>query len=163
MTVISRKCLAIVSASIVTVALALVVIIWRMHASDGVESALPSSSDSQSALPAAAISAPVNMQKLVGQWLRTDSSYIIEIHEVGPDGTLRAGYYNPRAINVSAAKVEEKNGALEVFVELHDAGYPGSNYTLNYDARNDVLEGTYFQATMRQNFDVTFMRMPAER
>jgi hypothetical protein len=103
------------------------------------------------------------MQKLVGQWLRTDSSYIIEIHEVGPDGTLRAGYYNPRAINVSAAKVEEKNGALEVFVELHDAGYPGSNYTLNYDARNDVLEGTYFQATMRQNFDVTFMRMPAER
>jgi hypothetical protein len=163
MEAISRKRLAIASASIVAVAVVLVVIIWRMNASDGAESALPSSSDSQSSSPGAAISAPVNMQRLVGRWLRTDSPYVIEIREVSPDGTLRAGYYNPRPINVSAAKVEEKNGALKVFVELHDAGYPGSNYTLDYNPRNDVLEGTYFQATMRQNFDVTFMRMPEER
>ena len=163
MKVISRKRLTIASASIVTVAVLSVVIIWRMNASDSAESALPSSSDSQSPSPAVAISAPVHMQKLVGRWLRTDSPYIIEIREVSPDGTLRAEYYNPRPINVSAAKVEEKDGALEVFVELHDAGYPGSNYTLDYNPRNDVLEGTYFQATMRQSFDVTFMRMPAER
>ena len=113
--------------------------------------------------PVEAVSEPVNMQKLVGRWLRTDSPYVIEIREVSPDGTLRAGYYNPQPINVSVAKVENKNGTLQVFVELHDAGYPGSNYTLNYNPQSDALEGTYFQATLRQNFNVAFMRMLAER
>ena len=162
MKVILRTRLAIALALIVIVGVG-GILFWRMNASDDTESASRGSPSSQSPSPDVAVSAQVNMQKLVGQWLRTDSPYIIEIHEVGPDGTLRAGYYNPRPINVSVAKVEEKNGALKVFVELHDAGYPGSNYALNYNTRNDVLEGTYFQATMRQNFDVTFMRMPAER
>jgi len=100
------------------------------------------------------------MQKLVGQWMRTDSPYVIEIHEVSPDGTLRAGYFNPRPINVAAAKAQNKDGKLQVFVELRDTGYtgyPGSTYTLNYDPKEDALKGTYFQATMQQNYDVAFM------
>ena len=76
---------------------------------------------------------------------------------------MRAGYYNPQPINVSAAKVEDKNGTLQVFAELHDAGYPGSNYTLDYSPQNDALGGTYFQATLQQNYSVSFVRMPAER
>lgn len=103
------------------------------------------------------------MQKLLGRWLRTDSPYVIEILEVSPDGTLRAGYFNPRPINVAAAKVENKSGTLEVFIELHDTGYPGSNYRLNYNPKDDALEGTYFQAAVKQKFDMAFMRMPAER
>jgi hypothetical protein len=163
MKVILRKRLTIASALIVIVAVVCGVLIWKMNAVDSAESASPSDSNSESVSPAAAISELVNMQKLVGRWLRTDSPYVIEIREVSPDGTLRAGYYNPQPINVSAAKVESKNGTLRVFVELHDAGYPGSNYTLNYNPQNDALEGTYFQATLRQNFNVAFMRMPAER
>jgi hypothetical protein len=139
------------------------VIIWRTNASDNAESALPGGSNSEGVSPVEAVSEPVNMQKLVGRWLRTDSPYVIEIREVSPDGTLRAGYYNPQPINVSVAKVENKNGTLQVFVELHDTGYPGSNYTLNYNPQNDALKGTYFQATLKQNFNVAFMRMPAER
>ena len=163
MKVILRKCLTIASALIVIVAVVCGILIWRMNAVDSVESASPSDSNSESVSPAAAISEPVNVLKLVGRWLRTDSPYVIEIREVSPDGTLRAGYYNPQPINVSAAKVENKNGTLQVFVELHDTGYPGSNYTLNYNPQNDALEGTYFQATLRQNFNVAFMRMLAER
>ncbi len=163
MKVILRKRLTIASALIVIVAVVCGVLIWRMNAVDSVESASPSDSNSESVSPAAAVSEPVNVLKLVGRWLRTDSPYIIEIREVSPDGTLRAGYYNPQPINVSAAKVESKNGTLQVLVELHDAGYPGSNYTLNYNPQNDTLEGIYFQATLRQNFNVAFMRMPAER
>lgn len=163
MKVILRKRLTIASALIVIVAVVCGVIIRRMNAVDNAESASPSDSNSESVSPAAAISEPVNVQKLVGRWLRTDSPYVIEIREVSPDGTLRAGYYNPQPINVSVAKVESKNGTLQVFVELHDAGYPGSNYTLNYNPQNDALEGTYFQATLRQNFNVAFMRMLAER
>jgi len=163
MKVILRKRLTTTLALIVIVAVVCGVLMWRRSGSDSAESASPSGSKSESVSPAAAISKPVNMQKLVGRWLRTDSPYIIEIREVSPDGTLRAGYYNPQPINVSAAKAENKNGTLQVFVELHDTGYPGSNYTLNYKPQNDALEGTYFQATLKQNFNVAFMRMPAER
>jgi len=163
MKVILRKRLTIASALIVIVAVVCGVLIWRMNVVDSTESASPSDSNSESVSPEAAISEPVNVQKLVGRWLRTDSPYVIEIREVSPDGTLRAGYYNPQPINVSAAKVENKNGTLQVFVELHDAGYPGSNYTLNYSPQNDALEGTYFQATLQQKFDVAFMRMLVER
>jgi hypothetical protein len=163
MNIVLRRRLTIALALIVIVAVVCGVLIWRMNAIDSAESASPSDSNSESVSPAAAISEPVNVLKLVGRWLRTDSPYIIEIREVSPDGTLRAGYYNPQPINVSAAKVENKNGTLQVFVELHDAGYPGSNYTLNYKPQNDALEGTYFQATLKQNFNVAFMRMPAER
>lgn len=131
--------------------------------SENAEPASSGSSIQQGAATAETASGRVNMQKLVGRWLRTDSTYVIEIREVSPDGTLRAGYFNPRPINVSAAKVENKSGTLEVFVELHDAGYPGSNYTLSYNPKTDALAGTYFQATMQQKFDVAFMRMPAER
>jgi len=163
MNIVLRRRLTIALALIVIVAVVCGVIIWRRNGSDSAESASPSGSNSESVSPAQAISGPANMQKLVGRWLRTDSPYVIEIREVGPDGTLRAGYYNPQPINVSAAKVENKNGTLQVFVGLHDAGYPGSNYTLNHNPQNDALEGTYFQATLRQNFNVAFMRIPAER
>jgi hypothetical protein len=163
MKVILRERLTIASLLIAVLAVVCGLLIWRMNASDSAGSASPSGSNSESVSPAGATSEPVNMQKLVGRWLRTDSSYVIEIREVSPDGTLRAGYYNPQPINVSAAKVEDKNGTLQVFVELNDAGYPGSNYTLDYNPQNDALEGTYFQATLQQRFDVAFMRMPAER
>jgi hypothetical protein len=157
-----RLTMALMSTVIVAVVVC-VVLIWRMDASDGTESASPGASKKESTLLAEAISEPVNVHRLVGRWLRTDSPYVIEIREVSPDGTLRAGYYNPQPINVSAAKVENRNSALQIFVELHDTGYPGSNYKLNYNPENDALEGTYFQATLRQKFDVGFMRIPAER
>ena len=136
--------------------------IWRMNAFDSTEPSSPSSSNLESVSPPEAVSELVNMQKLVGRWLRTDSPYVIEIREVSPDGTLRAAYYNPQPINVSAAKAKNKNGTTEVFVELSDAGYPGSNYTLDYDPQDDVLEGTYFQATLQQNYNVAFIRVPPE-
>jgi hypothetical protein len=163
MKTIPKKRLAMALMSTVVVAVvACVLLIWRMDASDSTESASSDVSNKESMLLEKAISESVNVRKLVGRWLRTDSPYVIEIREVSPDGTLRAAYYNPQPINVSAAKVENKNGILQVFVELHDTGYPGSNYSLNYNPENDVLEGTYFQATLQQKFDVVFIRMPAE-
>jgi len=163
MKAISAKHLKIVSTLIVIAAAVCAAIIWRMNTSDSGQPVSPAGSRSESVTPAAAAPEPANMQKLVGQWMRTDSPYVIEIHEVSPDGTLRAGYYNPRPINVAAAKAQNKDGKLQVFVELRDTGYPGSTYTLNYDPKEDALKGTYFQATMQQNYDVAFMRVPANR
>src|SRR5690349_10593320 len=36
--------------------------------------------------------------------------------------------------------------ATKVFVELRDVNYPGSIYTLTYEASSDQLKGIYYQA-----------------
>ena len=45
-----------------------------------------------------------------------------------------------------------------MFVELRDVNYPGSTYTLQYDAASDRLMGTYFQAVAKQTFRIEFAR-----
>ena len=96
---------------------------------------------------------------LIGRWQRTDGGYVIEIKRVATDGTMQAGYFNPRPINVSRAKASVFKDHLKVEVELRDTGYPGSSYTLLYDPDKDALLGFYYQAVQKQNFDVVFVRM----
>lgn len=97
-------------------------------------------------------------QRLVGRWLRPDGGYVLEVREVGKDGSLKAAYFNPRPINVAKAEWRQKDGTLTVFVELRDVNYPGSTYTLQYDPASDRLKGEYFQAVERQRFAVEFAR-----
>jgi hypothetical protein len=96
---------------------------------------------------------------LKGRWLRPDGGYIIQIRAIEGSGKIDAGYFNPRPINVSKAQATKESGKIRVFVELSDVGYPGSTYTLTYDPKEDVLRGVYFQAALKQNFDVFFTRM----
>lgn len=96
---------------------------------------------------------------LIGRWQRTDGGYVIEIRRVAPDGTMQAGYFNPRPINVSRAEASIFKEHIKVEVELRDTGYPGSTYTLLYDPNKDALLGYYYQVVQRQNFDVIFVRM----
>jgi hypothetical protein len=96
---------------------------------------------------------------LVGRWQRTDGGYVIEIRQVATDGAMEAGYFNPRPINVSRANASIFKEHIKVDVELRDAGYPGSTYTLLYDPDKDALLGFYYQAVQKQNFDVVFVRM----
>lgn len=100
-----------------------------------------------------------DFRSLVGEWLRPDGGYIIRIRGVGSDGQVDAGYYNPRPINVSRAHVSKVGDDSKVFIELRDTGYPGSTYTLVYNAEKDVLVGVYYQAAQRQNYNVVFFRM----
>jgi hypothetical protein len=72
---------------------------------------------------------------------------------------MEAFYYNPRPINVSVAKAFWASSGAKVFIELQDTGYPGSTYTLKYDPVNDALTGFYFQAVIKQEFDVVFARI----
>jgi hypothetical protein len=96
--------------------------------------------------------------RLVGRWLRPDGGYVIEIRSAQPNGVLDAGYFNPRPIRVSRAEWRGENGRLRVFIELRDANYPGSTYTLAYLPAQDRLVGEYFQAVHRQTFNVEFVR-----
>jgi hypothetical protein len=95
---------------------------------------------------------------LVGRWLRPDGGYVLELSDPAPDGRLKAAYFNPRPINVSRAEWKVQGDQLRAFVELRDAHYPGSTYTLTYRPATDRLVGVYFQAVLQQQFDVEFER-----
>jgi len=133
-------------------------VVWRVGGSRS-ESAAPSGG---TAMPAAVPPVPVvtvaDAQRLAGRWVRTDTPYVLEIISTTENGSLEAAYYNPRPINVSRAAFRVVDGTFEVFVELRDTNYPGSTYTLRYDAADDVLRGVYFQAALGQSYDVTFAR-----
>jgi hypothetical protein len=98
-------------------------------------------------------------EKLKGRWLRDSGGYIIEVRGVGPGGKVDAAYFNPRSIHVGKADASEKGGSLALVVELRDVNYPGSTYTLTYDAKNDRLVGRYYQAVTGETFDVYFLRL----
>jgi uncharacterized protein (DUF2147 family) len=102
--------------------------------------------------------AKADFGKLKGRWVRTDGGYILSVKDVDTGGKMDAAYYNPRPINVSKAQATWEEAALKVFVELRDAGYPGSTYTLIYDPKTDRLGGVYYQAAVGQRFDVIFVR-----
>jgi hypothetical protein len=111
-------------------------------------------------MPAPAATENLAFAKLPGKWLRPDGGYILEIRSVdGASGKLEAAYLNPRPINVSKAQASRDGGSLKVFIELRDVNYPGSTYTLTYDPASDQLKGDYFQAALKQTFDVIFTRV----
>ena len=109
--------------------------------------------------PTAAAAAKQDFQKLIGKWRRPDGGYVIEIKSVDDSGKLDASYSNPRPIHVAKAEASQDGATTKVFIELRDVNYPGSTYTLAYEPQSDQLQGIYFQAVQRQNFEVIFVRM----
>ena len=99
-----------------------------------------------------------DVTKLIGRWQRPDGDYVIDIRKILDKGKLDAAYYNPGEIHVSRAMFLQTKDALKIFVELRDKGYPGSNYILKYDPKNDTLSGEYFHAGMNRIFTVLFLR-----
>jgi uncharacterized protein (DUF2147 family) len=98
-------------------------------------------------------------ERLAGKWVRPDGGYILELREVGSQGALKAGYYNPKSIKVHSASWQSVEGKLKIFVELRDINYPGSTYTLLYDPASNRLKGKYFQAVAGQTYEVEFVRV----
>jgi len=95
---------------------------------------------------------------LLGNWRRTDGNYTLSVRDVKTDGTVDAGYFNPGKINVAEANVSMQEERVKLFVKLQDKGYPGSTYTLYYSAEKDAFAGFYYQAKIKQTFEVVFIR-----
>ncbi len=120
----------------------------------------PASPATQGALAAPIVpAAGQDFRTMIGRWLRPDGGYILEIRDVDAGGKMNAAYLNPQPIHVARAEATRDGSALKVFVELRAPNYPGSTYTLTYDPKRDQLQGVYFQAALRQSFDVVFVRM----
>jgi hypothetical protein len=101
----------------------------------------------------------VDQKVLLGNWVRTDADYNIKILEVNKDGKLKAGYFNPKSINVAKATWKKLNGELLLYIELRDVNYPGSNYNLTYYPEKDMLTGKYFQAVTGETYEILFTRV----
>jgi hypothetical protein len=99
-----------------------------------------------------------NVQHILGRWVRPDGGYILDLKEIGKDGTLKAAYFNPTPINVYRAELGREQGAITILVELRDVNYPGSTYNLIYDPPMDRWVGTYFQAVQKVSYNIEFMR-----
>jgi len=95
----------------------------------------------------------------VGRWQRTDGDYAIDIESVGGNGEMKARYFNPRPINVSRAEAFEKDGKAQMYLELRDENYPGSYYALAFNPANGALGGIYYQALLRETYEVEFVRL----
>jgi hypothetical protein len=102
----------------------------------------------------------VDPGKLVGNWLRPDGGYVIEILNVHEQGTLEARYLNPRPINIARAEWKVEDNRLKIYIKFDDVNYPGSIYTLDYFPDRDLLIGAYFQAVQQQSYYVEFIRKP---
>jgi len=100
----------------------------------------------------------VSTDTLLGKWLRPDGNYILEIVKVSDDRTIEAKYFNPNPIHVARAELLQAD-ELKIQVEFADKNYEGSTYDLIYDPGQDVLVGTYYQATYGQTYQVGFVRV----
>ena len=95
---------------------------------------------------------------LKGSWVRPDGGYTIVVKSVGPSGQLEAMYFNPNQLPFAKAQASREGATLRVFFELQAGGYAGSTYELAYDPASDRLKGTYYQAVVKQKFEVYFAR-----
>jgi uncharacterized iron-regulated membrane protein len=153
--------LSFLAAIVLAVAIVTGMAFWwsRRQQADTPPGNAPVAAATAASQPVPAVAANPGFEKLKGRWLRPDGGYVIEIRSVSPGGRLDAGYFNPRSIHVATAQASQEGGTTKVFLELRDANYPGSNYTLTYDPGSDRLTGIYFQAAVGQSFDVTFSRL----
>ena len=99
-----------------------------------------------------------SLDALKGAWVRPDGGYTIVIKSVGANGQLEAMYFNPNQLPFAKAQASREGATLRVFFELQAGGYAGSTYELTYDPASDRLRGTYYQAVVKQRFDVVFAR-----
>ena len=99
----------------------------------------------------------VEMDTILGPWLRPDGNYILEFTKINNDKSLDASYYNPKPIHVSLAQIKQED-RIKIYVEFDDVNYRGSYYDLQYDPVNDALTGNYYQATYGQTYAIAFIR-----
>ena len=105
-----------------------------------------------------AIAGKANFDTLLGTWIRPDGGYRIVVRNTAENGQIEATYFNPTELPFAKAQASRQNAQLRVFLELRAGGYNGSTYDLVYDPASDRLKGVYYQAVVKQSFDVYFVR-----
>lgn len=152
----------LVVAVVVLAALVLAVTSWRSGSDSpspaASSAAIPTAPASTAPAVPAAVATPEAYRPLVGDWLRPDGGYVLSVRRFSHDGAAEVAYFNPRPIHVATATARQEGGLVGLFVKFDDVNYPGSTYTLAYDAASDQLKGIYFQAVQQEKYEVVFVR-----
>jgi hypothetical protein len=148
---------------VVTVVIAVGLVLLFTPPTSQVAIDLPPTNTPGAAVPVTNTTAPAEPSSkpympLIGRWLRPDGGYVLEVKSVQANGELLVTYANPGPINVYRAQGSVEDGKTKMFVELRDVNYPGSTYSLVYDKAGDRLVGTYYQALMKETYEVEFVR-----
>jgi hypothetical protein len=114
---------------------------WRLRSPE-LPTAAPPNSEARAANPTTA-DGNFDFQKLKGRWQRPDGGYVLEVKSIAPDGSMDAGYFNPRSIHVARAEASRDGVEMKIFIELREVNYPGSTYTPSYELASDQLKGIY--------------------
>lgn len=130
---------------------------WRVSAPEAGTPA-PAKTAAKTEASAADTGAPADVQRMLGRWLRSDGTYVLELRGADRSGIMLAAYFNPKSINVSRSIWLRGAEGTQVVVELNDSGYPGATYLLGLVGDGDRLAGKYNQPQMGQSFDVEFIR-----
>ncbi len=141
----------------VGLAIAAGIFLYYLQYADSRQATATTSGESSSEKVASTLK-DIQFGNLIDRWRRVDGGYIIDIRRIGANGQMDATYYNPKSIHISRAEASLKKEAQYIFIELQDVGYPGSTYTLMYRPQQDILAGFYFQAAVKQTFEVVFAR-----
>lgn len=124
----------------------------------GLAAAQYAAPETKAVTPPPSVVRKVSLDTLKGSWVRPDGGYRIEIADVTSNGEVAATYFNPNRLPFAKAQATMNGAALLVAFELRAGGYDGSTYNLMYDPATDQLKGVYYQAVMKQKFDVYFVR-----
>ena len=100
----------------------------------------------------------INFGVLQGDWQRMDGNYVLRVDEIKTNLPVKVHYFNPKPIHVAEATVAIEKNLKKLFVRFQDREYEGSTYTLYYFAEKDALVGYYYQAHIKQTFEVFFLR-----
>jgi uncharacterized protein (DUF2147 family) len=138
----------------VVVSLVVLAAAWAAAGTAVAQGAAPGASGTK----ATDVAAASGFDKLKGTWVRPDGGYRIVIGSVGADGRIEAMYFNPNQLPFAKAQASMSGKQLRMMFELRAGGYDGSTYDLAYDPASDRLQGVYYQAVIKQKFDVYFVR-----
>ena len=99
------------------------------------------------------------MEVLSGTWVRPDGGYTIAITNIGPDGQLEAMCFNPGRLPLRRPRqhqeVRRPFAHPSSCVRADTMARPTNS---PYDPASDQLKGIYYQAVVKQKFDVYFVR-----
>jgi len=141
--------------SIIVASLAGLALTWLVAGSASAQGGTAPAASGAAASPAATTP---GFDTLKGTWIRPDGGYRIEIAGVASDGQIAATYFNPNRLPFAKALATMDRAMLRAAFELQAGGYAGSTYDLTYELASDRLKGIYYQAVMKQKFDVYFVR-----
>ena len=69
---------------------------------------------------------------------------------------------SPKTNNASKTESSGQHDHIQILIQLQDVNYPGSTYLPSIERSRNILKGTSYLPTTKQDYDVIFVRQLAK-